>query len=184
MNYDKFEHELSEKLIQAGWILSRDSDRQGTYITWSELGATHKATFIEDVNKLFPCQTDELKKLLLEFGIRHEMVELSKLEKFKRQASWMIGDGPFLLVTCDSRGQADYSLFQSKDDEAASQAMYAAADAGKEVVVVEMRFLRETKVPRLFPFGARGYWVPDDVPKPGSGGELLWHRPPPPDAGS
>ena len=178
MNYDDFEHQLSEKLIQAGWILSRDMDRQGTSITWSELGAAHKATFIEDVNKIFPCRTDELIKLLVEFGQYHGMLELSKLEKFKRQAAWMIGEGPFLVIACDSGGQAEHSLFQSKDDAAAYQTMYAAADEGKEVVVIQASSIKESKVPCLFPFGARGYWNPDSKTEPG-GGALLWHRPPP-----
>jgi hypothetical protein len=163
MDYTHFEKELCEKLVQAGWILSCDSNRNDTYIKWSELGVAHKATFIEDVNKIFPCHTDELKKLLKAFGQYHGLIELSELEKIKSRAWWLISEGPYILVTCDSRGNAEYALFQSRDDEAAYQLMLAANREEKEIVILESRWLKEGKLPRLTPFGARGYWIKNDA---------------------
>jgi hypothetical protein len=159
MDYTQFEKELCEKLDQAGWIQSWHTDRDGTSIEWSEIGVAHKAAFIEEINKIFPCHTDELKKLLKAFGQYHGMIEMSELEKIKSRASWMISEGPYLLVICDSRGNAEYALFQSRDDDAAYQLMLAAIREEKEIIILESRWLMEGKFPRLTPFGARGYWI-------------------------
>lgn len=159
MDYTQFVQDLCEKLDRAGWIQSWQTDRDGTYIEWSERGVAHKATFIEDVNKIFPCPTDELKKLLKTFGQYHGMIEMSEFEKIKSQASGWMGEGPYLLVICDSRGHAEYALFQSRDDDAAYQLMLAAVREEKEIIILESRWLREGRASRLTPFGARGYWT-------------------------
>jgi len=82
----------------------------------------------------------------------------ASFQKIKSRASWMISEGPYLLVICDSRGHAEYALFQSRDDDAAYQSMLAAVSEEKEFIILEGRWLRAGKLPRLTPFGARGYW--------------------------
>lgn len=159
MDYLHFEKELCEKLVQAGWILSWSSNRNDTDIEWSDLGKRHAATFIEDVSEIFPCHTDERKQLLKEFGQYHGLIAMSELETIRRQVRGHIGDGPYILIICDSHGNAEYSLFQSSNDEAAYQVMLAATKEEKEIVILECSWLREGKLPRSTPFGARGYWV-------------------------
>lgn len=159
MDYSQFEMKLCDKLVQVGWILSWYSDRTDTHIKWSELGETHKATFVADVNEVFPCHTDELMKLLVAFGHYHGMIEMSEIEKIRHQVSYMISDEPFLLIICDRSGHAQYALFQSREDDAAYESMLAAVKEDKEIIIIESCWLREAKMSRLTPFGARGYWV-------------------------
>ncbi len=154
MQYLEFEHKIINFLKQQGWIKSYTSDRQDTYIEWSDLGKSKFTNFLNEVKSIYDLDTHE-NKLLRSFCIYHNIIQPTKKEYIIStiKSNTAIG-GEFMVIICSKSGEKTSKNFQSINDESLYSFIEMAYDNDDEIIFIELSNMST----KFTPFGTKGFY--------------------------